>query len=140
MSEEIATRVVQNEHPNGVIVMSINAPGNTDSEGFILVVIESRETIGNIRSKRYLPYQHIKKNDVNLLEQFQFEEEDGVAFEFIKEKFGDSIVAGLHSMRHQSDEKIDEVLGTNNEEEVDIVYYNVVQYMYGAKCFRFPFK
>lgn len=138
MSEEIATRVVQEAHRNGVIVMSINASENTATSGFILVVIESREPLGKIRLNRYLPYQHINKNGVNLLEQFQFEEEDGIAYEFIKEKFGSDIVAGLHSMRHQSIEKIDEVLGMDNE-EVDVVYYNVVQYENGTECLRFPF-
>lgn len=138
MDDEIATRVVKGAHPNGVIVMSVNAPENTATDGFILVVIESREPLVKIRCNRYLPYQHIKKNGVNLLEQFTFEEEDGVAYKFIKEKFGSDIVAGLHSMRHQSIEKIDEVLGMDNE-EVDVVYYNVVQYENGAECLRFPF-
>lgn len=133
--------VLRKVHPNGQEFILINHEDNTDEEGFVLTFITSLETVGDIKGSQFLPYQYIKRNGVNLLEQFTFKQEDGIAYRCIKEHFTDAELnlQNLHSMRNQSDEKIEEVLGTNNDEVLEIRYCNIVQYMGGTVGLRYPF-
>lgn len=133
------TKALLESHPNGTIISRFNASENTLDEGFVLLLIESVETIKRVKQNRYFPFQSITKNDVNVLEQFTFGEEDGIVYKFITEKWDSINPFNAHTMRHQSNDKVNEVLGLDDETEIKIRYYNVFQYMNGAVGFRFTF-